>query len=135
MRRVLALPAIVAAAVAVSTLPAGAAQTERAGWDYKGNYNFIKKGNQYQPYETKAVYSGGGSLKVCVNTYSTEEYHYSIYEWDRGSNPDDSVASFFGGGRCRVITNLNRFIDGSNGRAEFYIMTQDWHAISADYWD
>ncbi|MCX2728771.1 hypothetical protein OOZ19_00810 [Saccharopolyspora sp. NFXS83] len=139
LRRLLALPVVVAAAVALSAAPAGATQAKGAGWDYKGSYDFINKGNEYYPYETNAVNSGGGSFKVCIGTSNTEDNWYVLKEWDPGANADEEVVSWWSGSGdssgCKVISNLNKYVDGSNGRAEFYVGTQDPAAIHAQYWD
>lgn len=121
-------------AAAFSVLPMATAQAGAGDWDYRGNRDFHSRNSEYWPYGTGAVYSGGGSFKVCVNSASTENEYYSLDEYDAGSNPDEQPAIWVGSG-CTVISNLGKYVDGSNNRAEFYVTTTDGSAVSADLWD
>ncbi|MFW6724071.1 hypothetical protein ACHZ98_28760 [Streptomyces sp. MAR4 CNY-716] len=131
----LALPIAIAAALAVSAATAHAAQSGAGEWDYKGTYSFIAKGSKYWPYETNAVYSGGGSLKICFNPTPTNRDAFVLNEWDPGANADEFDIAPVYGSECWVVDDLDRFVDGDNNRAEFYLSTFDPNAVSVQYWD
>ncbi|MFW6724072.1 hypothetical protein ACHZ98_28765 [Streptomyces sp. MAR4 CNY-716] len=133
LRRILALPVAIAAALAVSAPSTNAAQSGAGEWDYKGVFPFVAKGTGAFPYETHAVYSGGGNLKVCIKTSTTADHYYLLTEWDPGTNIDEHVATR--GSGCWEAIGLDRFVDGDNNRAEFYVATSDSAAVSAQYWD
>ncbi len=44
-----------------------------------------------------------------------------------GSNPDEFVGSF--NDHYHIFRNINRFVDGPNNRAEFYLVSTDREAI------
>lgn len=79
------------------------------------SYSFKKAGSPYWPYKTDAVSSGGGSLKVCVRSPETEANTYALNESDPGY--DEGTIIMWSGSGCRVINNLNKFVDGENNRA------------------
>ncbi|MBM7554584.1 hypothetical protein [Thalassobacillus pellis] len=101
-----------------------------SGWDYMGVYKLIP--NAYGNYDTWNVRSTGGSFKV--ESFGVSN-NCSLMEYDPGSNNDDRV------GHVRqnttTIFNVRGFVDGSNNRAELYVMchTRPSYYSHVEYWD
>ncbi|WP_310727641.1 hypothetical protein [Streptomyces sp. N2A] len=79
------------------------------------------------------MYSTGGSLKVCINTSATKSQSYDLFEHD-STGADEYVGSVNGGG-CYAFSNIGKYVDGDNGKAEFYLFTYDESAVSVQWWD
>ncbi|WP_191875691.1 hypothetical protein [Streptomyces filipinensis] len=102
-----------------------------SGWDYMGATDFYDGGGGR--YYTADVYSTGGDIKICINTAATKNYVYDLWEHD-STNSDEFVTAVTGGG-CRTISNIGSYVDGDNGKAEFYVFTYDSSAMSVKWWD
>ncbi|MBT2505835.1 hypothetical protein J7I98_07940 [Streptomyces sp. ISL-98] len=130
MRGLVTKGALVAAMSGLLLISGGPAQAS-SGWDYKGATDFYGVGGG--KYHTADVYSTGGDIKVCINTAATKNYAYDLFEHD-STNNDEYVTSVTGGG-CWTIRDIGKYVDGDNGKAEFYIFTYDPSAMSAQWWD
>lgn len=84
---------------------------------------------------SEPITSTGGDFKVCVETRSTSNQAYRLYEYDP-SNADDFVGTRWRtGSGCLEWHNVGDFVDGSDNRAEFYLHTADSKAWWVDYYD
>ncbi|MBG9812385.1 hypothetical protein ABD68_12515 [Bacillus endophyticus] len=80
---------------------------------------------------SKTYFSTGGDFRVCMSGVdrSTNTYRIVLYEDD--STQANAVASgFVTGNSCGIFRNLNAQVDGTNGKAEFYVKFD-----AADYYD
>ncbi|AOP46944.1 hypothetical protein SL103_12385 [Streptomyces lydicus] len=121
--------ALVAAASGLLLIFGGPAHAS-SGWDYKGATDFYHAGVGYYTHD---VYSTGGGLKVCVNSAATKKYAYDLFEHDQTGN-DEYLTSVDGAG-CYTFSNIGKYVDGDNGKAELYMFTYDSSAVSVQWWD
>ncbi|MDQ1013596.1 hypothetical protein [Streptomyces afghaniensis] len=112
--------------VLFATTPAQAS----AGWDYVGTKNFYPVENDW--YQTGEIKSTGGDVKACITTASSSYYYYDLQEMDGAQW--DLVDSVRGAG-CWTWRDIGRWVDGSNNRAEFVIVTNDFNAKRVKWWD
>ncbi|NDU75810.1 hypothetical protein GWI34_24750 [Actinomadura sp. DSM 109109] len=93
-------------------------------WDYQGVDVFTTQSKNFP--------SGGGNFKVCLSRDSKHGYYRMMEEdpWDEDeyvpSNTGyDDLGFYYPGDtdsqNCFVYRNLNRFRDGDNNQAEFYL--------------
>lgn len=121
---------MIVAALVVSLLvtPSSSLAYTLAGageWDIIGSDEFT---NQSEIFE-----SGGGAFKICLSKKSKSGY-YELYEEDP-YNRDDVVydngvkglyyktaqSKDFDSKGCHVFKNINKYVDGTNNQAEFYL--------------
>lgn len=100
-----------------------------SGWDYVGGDAFS--------YSSRVFYSTGGDFKFCLRTGSPTG-SYALFEDDEEGNPDEYVgARTLKAGECAVFSDINRFVDGDNKKAEFKVIkninTTKWAGVDA--WD
>ncbi|MBM7554406.1 hypothetical protein [Thalassobacillus pellis] len=74
-------------------------------------------------WKTGNVQSTGGSFRII--TFMSDVF-FEVWEYDPGSGNDDLVGYFDNVGGD--FHNLNGFVDGTNNRAEFYVVTVDKEA-------
>ncbi|MBM7551633.1 hypothetical protein [Thalassobacillus pellis] len=120
---------IVAFAFAM-TIPFSSAEASGNGiWDFVGAgglwYN-----SSYGFYNTWAHNSWGGDFMIKTGS-DTPNAKYKLWESDPGSNNDDYVgAVFLAPGDEYPFRNINRFVDGSNNQAEFYVTANNGGEIT-----
>ncbi|MCQ6268689.1 hypothetical protein M1K46_24250 [Fictibacillus sp. WQ 8-8] len=99
-------------------LPANSAFAS-SGWDYVGESTFSKA--------SVPVKSTGGDFKVCLAEGWSWEGYVKLMENDPDGK-DEVVDPLLDFGKwldkdhCAVWTNLDKYVDGDNNRAEFYIV-------------
>lgn len=97
-------------------------------WDYLGTQTYI--------YSSKPVYSGGGDFKVCLSSNMNISLSLHLYEDDAGDNPDEYVGSnYFSPGECHVFSNIGKYVDGDNNKAEFYVSDYTGKYITVTFYD
>ena len=118
-----------ALAAAIATLASGPASaavdsdaTVTSGWDYQGSDVFTKQSKNFS--------SGGGNFRICLTSGSKTGF-YRVMEEDP-FDPDDYVSDDgklevhfpgdFTNGGCFTYHHLDRFRDGANNQAEFYVV-------------
>lgn len=124
-----------AALIFTATSPAMAAETsgnptrsqvspDGAGtWDYLGSDDFTTQSRNFE--------SGGGDFMICLDSASPHG-HYAMFEEDP-ANPDDQVRTNdgllngldfpgdFNSSGCYAFRGIGSYVDGTNGKAEFYV--------------
>ncbi|MCX5095850.1 hypothetical protein OOK36_45000 [Streptomyces sp. NBC_00365] len=104
-----------------------------AGWDFVGRGTFFATGNG--DYKTSAVRSTGGDFQGCIGPIFGSGDRYELWEWD-SENTDDYVGSVrLNSDGCAVFRSIGGFVDGSDGTAEFYLVTTAVAGTYADYYD
>lgn len=113
--------AFIALAVAL-VVPVSSADAGGNGeWDNLGFY-YLTYNSTYGFYDTANVKSTGGSVRIMSNdAYITAE----LWEYDPGSGNDDYVGEEYLFGWEKKYFNVEKFVDGSNKRAELYVRTYD----------
>jgi len=93
-----------------------------AGWQ-----TLYNQGNLYFSLEYKATptyTSDGGSFRACaseLSSYGTTGV-LEFYEEDPGPNNDKFLGwGTFKNNTCVVLSNVDRYADGANGKAEIYV--------------
>lgn len=84
----------------------------------------------------KPVYSTGGDLKVCYTSGGNGgPYTATLAEKDYGST-DVATATLYRGD-CTIFRNLNKWVDGDNKKAEFFIYFKDERTtgVTLKYYD
>lgn len=128
--------AAAAAALALSFVgPASAADVTPMGegeWDYLGSSGVYEINGQFY---SQRFNSHGGNVKVCWTTDSTAKWYYGLYEYDE-SNDDDKVGTT----RTQVAGGCEEwavgdYLDGDNGLAELYAVTNDPKVTKVEFWD
>ncbi|MGP4079963.1 hypothetical protein ACTWQL_08590 [Pseudalkalibacillus sp. R45] len=89
-------------------------------WDNLGPRSFYYN-SYYDWWDTPNVQSTGGSFRIMSDSWILSKVE--LWEYDPGSGNDDYVGSytFKGAWDTHSFNHLNRFVDGSNNRAEFYV--------------
>ncbi|MFG2291475.1 hypothetical protein ACGFOU_36035 [Streptomyces sp. NPDC048595] len=132
MRGLVTKGALVSAMSGLLLLSGGAAHAS-SGWDYKGDTKFYH--GHYDDY-TRDVYSTGGYVKVCITSAATEKEDYELWEHDaKGDGDGDDFITDVDGAGCYTFSNIGKYVDGHNGKAELYMSTQDPSAMSVQWWD
>ncbi|MXQ54730.1 hypothetical protein [Shimazuella alba] len=73
-------------------------------------------------YRTSYIHSDGGSFKVCNKNMGTTKFFVYEYDPNGGYGNDDYVYSWtLSMGKCYTFTNLDKFKDGDNNKAELYV--------------
>ncbi|MFJ2556937.1 MULTISPECIES: hypothetical protein [unclassified Streptomyces] len=115
---------------AVSALLPG---TFGPGWDFVGEGPFLSEGNGV--YGTGWARSHGNNFRTCVTTGSTTSHPFELWEYDP-DNPDEYVGvGTRAGSGCIDWLNISAWVDGSDGTAEFYLLTTDSRATTARFYD
>lgn len=136
-RRRLAVLAVAGTSlILTATAPAVAAETgahstsdpvvspDGAGtWDYLGSDQFTTQSRNFE--------SGGGDFKICLSSNSP---HGMYIMWEEDPlNPDDQVRTNdgllngldfprdFNSSGCYAFRGISDYVDGANGKAEFYL--------------
>jgi len=137
MKKVTVLAGAVAAGM-VTLLAAGPASAGSGEWDFVGVDEFTSQSADFS--------SGGGDFKVCLQPGS-KEGDYRLME-DDPFNPDDLVPApgtvaglefdypyetdSFG---CFVYRDIGSYVDGTNGKAEFYLIKWSGGNSTVEAWD
>ncbi|MBM7554579.1 hypothetical protein [Thalassobacillus pellis] len=123
---------ILAGLVLASFTPIAAVEAAGNGqWDTKGTYNLYYR-SAYGWWDTANVKSTGGGFRIKGALYNVD---YELWEYDPGPGNDDLIGHHY-----QVtwdpygVFNVNRFVDGSNNRAELYVKTYV-DAGSVKFWD
>src|SRR5690606_656966 len=79
-------------------------------WDYVGSQKFAVQSNE--------VKSNGGDFKFCSNKANT----YMLY--DSANNKTKALIGTrnLKKNECAIFRNLNKYVDGSNNKAEFIVV-------------
>ncbi|MBM7554563.1 hypothetical protein [Thalassobacillus pellis] len=104
-------------------LPISSADAAGNGsWDYVTTEPFELKDGYL--WVTKKVSSTGGDFMIKSNcNFYTE---VQLWEYDPGSENDDLVDTrSFGYGDEEIFRDINSFVDGSNDKAEFFVVRYD----------
>lgn len=92
-------------------------------WDYLGSDEFTTQSRNFE--------SGGGDFMICLSSDSPHG-HYALFEEDP-FNPDDQVRTNdgllngldfpgdFNSSGCYAFRGISGYVDGTNGKAEFYV--------------
>jgi len=93
-----------------STLGAGT-------WDYVGQRRFTVSFSE-------PIYSGGGDFMVKLGYMDFSSNTYHLYEYDP-NNSDDFVGkyTFSTTNKEWILRDIGNFVDGDNGKAEFYLVS------------
>jgi hypothetical protein len=131
---------VVALVVALLVPSSTFASSGPGGWDYQGSDVFTDQSKNFK--------SGGGAFKICLSSNSKPGY-YQLYEEDP-FNPDDEVknndgtvglyfktaqSKDFDSKNCHVWKNVNGYVDGTNGQAEFYLAKYSGGNSTVYAWD
>ncbi|WP_461012365.1 hypothetical protein [Streptomyces capparidis] len=132
--------ALLGAVLCLLTLPflsASPASADGGEWDFLGTKDFYANGGVYT---THVAQSSGGDFKAClahVGSPPPTQMTYSLYEWDE-SNADDYVTSAtLPTTECLTARGISAFVDGDNGKAEFYLRTpyDPYPVFAGRFWD
>ncbi|WP_338894630.1 hypothetical protein WBG99_02095 [Streptomyces sp. TG1A-60] len=130
---------VIAAAAAALVLsfvgPASAADvapTAAGECDYLGSSGVYEVNGQFY---SQRFNSHGCNVKVCWTTNSTNNWYYGLYEYDE-SNADDKVGTTRTqtAGGCEEWA-VGDYVDGDNGLAEMYAVTNDSKVTKVEFWD
>ncbi|MER6016340.1 hypothetical protein [Streptomyces bluensis] len=101
-------------------------------WDYLGSSGVYEVNGQFY---SQVFKSHGGNVKVCWTTNSTASWYYGLYEDDE-SNYDDKVGTTRTqhAGGCEEWA-VGDYVDGDNGLAELYAVTNDPKVTKVEFWD
>lgn len=94
-------------------------------WDNMGTYALHNTSQSYIKQTLPSlVKSSGGDFKACVKIKNPEDYYIMVklYEYDP-ANADENVGSGLIGktGGCKTFSNIGKYVDGTNKKAEFYV--------------
>ncbi|MFB8414417.1 hypothetical protein ACFC63_02725 [Streptomyces albidoflavus] len=102
-----------------------------SGWDRVGEYKFSKGVAGW-------ARSHGTNFRGCIKTTGTGTYYYELWEYDSNGADDFARRSWVapkGASFCITWKNISAFVDGSDGTAEFYLVTNDPRAKSVVFYD
>ena len=120
-------------------------------WDYLGKSLWLTQHNFDYVYIDPVYYSTGGDYMIRIPPFTIESINpkhtgaateIKLYEEDPGA--DDFVTSWFLNGAPvlgydYVVRDINKFVDGTNKKAEFYTTHQTNYftksAVYAEYYD
>ncbi|WP_238189453.1 hypothetical protein [Paenibacillus sp. L3-i20] len=102
---------------AIVAVPFSTASTD--GWQKVGEGTMAYQGGV--TYKSITVESKGDDFRVC----SDKGGAYTLREYDPGTNADENAGqkTIPSGGGCKTWENIGSFVDGTNNRAEFYVLT------------
>lgn len=121
-------------AVALSLPIAGAfAEGKHGKWTKVGTDTFTTR--------SKIVKSGGGDFKFCL--VSGSGGYFNLYEEDHFGDNDDynkrdvhvKTVKLTKKSKCATIRNVNRYVDGFDGQAEFYLTKRGKEKVTVTFWD
>lgn len=78
-----------------------------SGWQKLGTY-----------YESQVFHSGGGYIKLCAHA-PVGILEFALYEYDPDNADDYVTTTYLGDGSCQTIY-VDKFVDGTNNKAELY---------------
>jgi hypothetical protein len=105
-----------------------------SGWNFVGSREFHSSSSVYGDHATSWARSTGGDFEGCMPKASGDAT-YVLMEYDP-SNADDYVGQVTVNSiACAVFRDIGRFVDGTDGTAEFYLVTWDDLPDYASYYD
>jgi hypothetical protein len=108
-------------------------------WDYLDSRK-LTKNSTYGFYDTTNVASTGGGFKI-IAVDNNHDYGFRIELWESDPGPgNDDYVGYEYIDRVQdegIFRNINRFVDGSNRRAEFYAKSNDpdTNGVWIQFWD
>lgn len=112
--------------VPVSTFASTVSPLGPGEWDPAGQRIF------YGDHSNNPVYSGGGDFMIrMIQIPNPSGTTYKLYEYDP-NNADDYVGQFTfrASDVWWTLRGIGNYVDGSNGKAEFYLKTSNSSKVS-----